>query len=239
MHWLDWVVVATYLVWIVGDGLRRTEGSDKVEGYFLANRSLPWWAVGLSVMATQMSADHARRHDRAGAMRRAALHPVLFRPADRDGDPVGDARAVLLPRQRVHRVRVSRAAVRRARRGRWRACCSCAARGLSLRRHIAAPAVILSIILGWKLHADGPGDLRADDRSTRCSAACRPWRGPTSSRCASSSAAWSRRWSCSIFGLPHDVGFGQALHLAGATGRLQARRLPLRSAARPTRSGRA
>src|SRR2546430_12535163 len=27
-----------------------------VEGYFLASRSLPWWAVGLSVMATQMSA---------------------------------------------------------------------------------------------------------------------------------------------------------------------------------------
>src|SRR3989337_4586813 len=41
---------------MVGDGLRRTEGGDKVEGYFLANRSLPWWAVGLSVMATQLSA---------------------------------------------------------------------------------------------------------------------------------------------------------------------------------------
>ena len=56
MHWLDWAVVAAYLVWVVADGLRRTEGSDKVEGYFLANRNLPWWAVGLSVMATQLSA---------------------------------------------------------------------------------------------------------------------------------------------------------------------------------------
>ena len=56
MHWLDWLVVGAYLVWIVWDGLRRTEGGDKVEGYFLANRSLPWWAVGLSVMATQLSA---------------------------------------------------------------------------------------------------------------------------------------------------------------------------------------
>src|SRR4029077_15389091 len=36
--------------------LRRSKGTDKVEGYFLGNRSLPWWAVGLSVMATQMSA---------------------------------------------------------------------------------------------------------------------------------------------------------------------------------------
>src|SRR6187431_3497290 len=56
MHWLDWLVVGGYLVWIVWDGLRRSTNTDKVEGYFLASRSLPWWAVGLSVMATQMSA---------------------------------------------------------------------------------------------------------------------------------------------------------------------------------------
>ena len=56
MHAIDWAVVAVYLVWIVWDGLRRSKGTDKVDGYFLANRSLPWWAVGLSVMATQLSA---------------------------------------------------------------------------------------------------------------------------------------------------------------------------------------
>src|SRR3989449_1637183 len=56
MHPLDWAVVVVYVTWIVYDGLRRSKGTDKVDGYFLANRSLPWWAVGLSVMATQMSA---------------------------------------------------------------------------------------------------------------------------------------------------------------------------------------
>jgi SSS family solute:Na+ symporter len=56
MHTLDWLVVAAYLVWIVHDGLKRTKNAGEVEGYFLANRSLPWWAVGLSVMATQLSA---------------------------------------------------------------------------------------------------------------------------------------------------------------------------------------
>src|SRR6187200_1035896 len=56
MRPLDWLVVLVYLVWIVYDGLRRSKGTDKVDGYFLADRSLPWWAVGLSVMATQMSA---------------------------------------------------------------------------------------------------------------------------------------------------------------------------------------
>jgi SSS family transporter len=45
-----------YLIYVVVDGLRRSRGTKEIEGYFLANRSLPWWAVGLSVMATQLSA---------------------------------------------------------------------------------------------------------------------------------------------------------------------------------------
>src|SRR5258706_15031060 len=56
MRPFDWLVVVGYISWIVIDGLRRSKGTNKVDGYFLASRSLPWWAVGLSVMATQMSA---------------------------------------------------------------------------------------------------------------------------------------------------------------------------------------
>jgi Na+/proline symporter len=53
---VDWAIVALYLTWIVWDGLRLTKRSNELEGYFLGGRSLPWWAVGLSVMATQLSA---------------------------------------------------------------------------------------------------------------------------------------------------------------------------------------
>jgi solute:Na+ symporter, SSS family len=56
MHLVDWIVVAAYFAWILTDGIRRSHRTSEVEGYFLANRSLPWWAVGLSVMATQLSA---------------------------------------------------------------------------------------------------------------------------------------------------------------------------------------
>jgi Na+/proline symporter len=56
MHWINWVIVVVYLLVVVVDGLRRTRGTKNLEGYFLAGRSLPWWAVGLSVMATQLSA---------------------------------------------------------------------------------------------------------------------------------------------------------------------------------------
>ncbi len=56
MHPINWIIVIAYLGWVVTDGIRRARGTRKIEGYFLANRSLPWWAVGLSVMATQLSA---------------------------------------------------------------------------------------------------------------------------------------------------------------------------------------
>lgn len=56
MHWINWVIVAAYLTYVVVDGIRKSKNTDSVEGYFLANKSLPWWVVGLSVMATQLSA---------------------------------------------------------------------------------------------------------------------------------------------------------------------------------------
>jgi len=56
MHPVDWVVVVGVTAWIVYDGLKRTKDSHEIEGYFLAKRSIPWWAAGISVMATQLSA---------------------------------------------------------------------------------------------------------------------------------------------------------------------------------------
>ena len=56
MHPIDWAIIAAYIAWISWDGLRLSKQSDGLEGYLLAGRSLPWWAVGLSVMATQLSA---------------------------------------------------------------------------------------------------------------------------------------------------------------------------------------
>jgi SSS family solute:Na+ symporter len=56
MHPVDWFVVVSFTAWIVYDGLRRTKDSHELEGYLLAKRSIPWWAAGISVMATQLSA---------------------------------------------------------------------------------------------------------------------------------------------------------------------------------------
>jgi SSS family transporter len=56
MSAIDWLVVASYVTWVVWDGLRQARRSKRLEGYLVAGRSLPWWLVGLSVMATQLSA---------------------------------------------------------------------------------------------------------------------------------------------------------------------------------------
>jgi SSS family solute:Na+ symporter len=56
MHPIDWTIIGAYLLWMIWDGLRRSKGTGELEGYFLGSRSIPWWAAGLSVMATQLSA---------------------------------------------------------------------------------------------------------------------------------------------------------------------------------------
>ncbi|HYO81010.1 MAG TPA: sodium:solute symporter, partial [Bryobacteraceae bacterium] len=56
MRILDWIVLAISLVAIVGYGLWRSRGSNTVDKYLLAGKSMPWYAMALSIMATQASA---------------------------------------------------------------------------------------------------------------------------------------------------------------------------------------
>jgi SSS family solute:Na+ symporter len=56
MQQLDWIVLSVTLLFIVSYGVYKTKGSKNVEDYILGNKETPWWTVGLSVMATQASA---------------------------------------------------------------------------------------------------------------------------------------------------------------------------------------
>lgn len=56
MTGLDWGLFALYFIGVISFALYQSRKNEGVEGYFLANRRLPWWAIGLSVMATQASA---------------------------------------------------------------------------------------------------------------------------------------------------------------------------------------
>lgn len=56
MNGLDWAVLLVYLVGIVAFGMWAGRGNLRMDDFFLAGRGMRWWAIGLSVMATQVSA---------------------------------------------------------------------------------------------------------------------------------------------------------------------------------------
>ena len=56
MSGIDWIVLTCTILFIVVYGIWKSRGSKNIDGYLLGDRSLPWYNVGLSVMATQASA---------------------------------------------------------------------------------------------------------------------------------------------------------------------------------------
>ena len=53
---LDWIVLGCTLLFIVGYGVWKTQGRKNVEDYVKGGKDAKWWTIGLSVMATQASA---------------------------------------------------------------------------------------------------------------------------------------------------------------------------------------
>ncbi len=148
MHLLDWIVLAAYLIYIVYDGLRLTRKSDEVEGYFLARRSLPWWAVGLSVMATQLSA--ITLVSTTGQAYADGMRFIQFYL----GLPLAMVILCVTVVPFFYRAKVYTAYEYLEKRfdAKTRALASfffLLSRGLSCGVIVAAPSVILSIVLGW------------------------------------------------------------------------------------------
>src|SRR4026209_1190048 len=56
MSQLDWIILAITLTGIIAFGLYRSRTTHNLDGYLLANRSMPWGLVLLSIMGTQASA---------------------------------------------------------------------------------------------------------------------------------------------------------------------------------------
>jgi Na+/proline symporter len=56
MRSLDWMVLVGSLIFIVTYGLFKSRGANTVNRYLLAGRTMPWYAMALSIMATQAGA---------------------------------------------------------------------------------------------------------------------------------------------------------------------------------------
>jgi Na+/proline symporter len=220
MRALDWLVVVSYLIWIVYDGLKRTKASDQVEGYFLANRSLPWWAVGLSVMATQLSAITLVGTTGQGYADGMRFVQFYF------GLPVAMIILSVTLVPFFYRARVFTAYEYLERRfdlktRTFASLLFLLSRGMSCGAIIAAPAVILSIILGWNLTFT----ILAIGVPTIVYTMLGGVQAVTWTdvkQMAVIVAGLLAAVTVLILGLPEGVGLGGALHVAGATGRLNA-----------------
>jgi SSS family transporter len=220
MHLLDWAVVVAYLVWIVWDGLRRSKATSEVEGYFLANRSLPWWAVGLSVMATQLSAITLVGTTGRGYAEGLSVVQLYL------GLPVAMVILSVTLVPFFYRAKVFTAYEYLERRfdSRTRTLASLlflVSRALSCGVIIAAPAVILSIVLGWNLTLTILGIGLPTVLYTMVGGV--------------QAVTWTdvkqmvvivlgvgAAVGVLLFQLPDHVSVGEALHIAGTTGRMQA-----------------
>ncbi len=54
--WLNWTTLGIYLVGLVGIGVWFARREKSTDDFFLAGRRIPWWAAGLSIFGTQLSA---------------------------------------------------------------------------------------------------------------------------------------------------------------------------------------
>jgi len=219
MHPIDWAIVGVYLVWIVWDGLRLTKKSDEIEGYFLGSRSLPWWAVGLSVMATQLSAITMIGGTGQGyndGMRFLQFYYAL---------PIAMIvlSVTLVPFFHNAKIYTAYEYLERRFDAKTRAFTSMLfllSRSMSLGVVISAPAVVLAVVMGFSVTATAllialPTAVYTMFGGVQAVA----WTDVK--QMVLIVAGLIAAVVVLMIGLPGDVSIGEALHIAGATGRLQ------------------
>ncbi|MEO5823199.1 MAG: sodium:solute symporter [Vicinamibacteraceae bacterium] len=220
MHPVDWFVVAAYFAWIVIDGVKRSHRTNEVEGYFLANRSLPWWAVGLSVMATQLSAITLVGTTGRGFGEGMSVLQLYF------GLPLA---MIILSTTVVpffYRAKVFTAYEYLERRFdvKTRTLTSALfllSRGLSCGAVLSAPSVILSVIFGWNLPLTVLAmGIPAVGYTLVGGVQAVTWADVK--QMAVIVVGVAAALVVLVLGLPETTSVGSALHLAGATGRLTA-----------------
>jgi len=148
MRPLDWVVLVGSLTSIIAYGLYRGRGSNTVDRYLLAGKSMPWYAMALSIMATQASAItfiSTTGQSYADGMRFVQFYfglPLAMVVLSATAVPI------------FHRAKVYTAYEYLENRfdAKTRALASLiflAQRGLSVGLTFYAPAIVLSVIFGW------------------------------------------------------------------------------------------
>ncbi len=150
LNWIDWVVLIATLLFIVLYGTWKTKGSNSVQDYIRGGNQSKWWTIGLSVMATQASA--ITFLSTTGQAYADGMGFVQFY----FGLPIAMIIICLVFIPLYHRLKVFTAYEYLEKRFDLKTRTLAAIifliqRGLAAGITIFAPAIILSIVLGWNI----------------------------------------------------------------------------------------
>ncbi len=220
MKGLDWGVLGASLLFIVGYGTWRSRKQKGLEGYLLAGRSQAWWTVAVSIMATQASA--ITFLSTPGQAFADGMRFVQFY----FGLPVAMVILCVTVVPLFHRLKVYTAYEYLE--GRFdaktrtlTATLFLLQRGLACGLTIYAPALVLSVLLGWSIQVTTLliGSLVVVYTATGGAKAVnetQTW------QMAVILVAMGFALAALIRVLPEGVGFGDAVLVSGALGRMNA-----------------
>ena len=218
MSRLDWFVLASALLFVVLWGLWKGRGATTGEGYIGGGRDHRWWLIGLSIIATQTSAITFLSTPGQAYVDGMRFVQFYF------GLPLAAVvlSVTLLPL--YHRLKVSTAYELLEARFDLKTRLLAAIlfliqRGLAVGLTIFAPALVLSVLLGWSLHVNIliVGVLVMIYTVTGGTKAV-AW--AHSSQMVIIACGMLLAGVMTAHRLPAEVSFGDALHVAGGLGRL-------------------
>ena len=220
MSHVDWIVLCVTLGLVVLYGLWRSRGRGGLDHYMLAGRTMPWYAVALSVMATQASA--VTFISTPGQAYVDGMRFVQFY----FGLPLAMIILSFTAVPLFHRARVFTAYQYLEQRfdaktGTLVSIVFLIQRGLALGITLYAPAVVLTVIFGWpdwqtSLIMGGIAVAFATAGGVKATA----WSHTLQMMVMT--AALVVALTCAVQLLPSHVSFGDAVNLAGASGKLNA-----------------
>ncbi|GAB2953078.1 hypothetical protein GCM10027048_17870 [Hymenobacter coalescens] len=219
MSALDWAVLTGTLAFIIGYGTWRTrKAGSSLDGYLLGGRQTRWWGVGLSIIATQASA--ITFLSTPGQAYADGMRFIQFY----FGLPVAMVLIAVVVVPIYHRLRVYTAyeylQSRFDRRTRTLAAgLFLLQRGLSNGLSLYAPALVLSAILGWNTTVT-VCLLGAAIIGYTVSGGTRAVTVTQQGQVAVIFSGMAIAGYLLVHYLPAEVGFTDALHVAGNLGRL-------------------
>ena len=220
MRGIDWAVLIASLVAIIGYGLYRSRGSKTVASYLLAGRTMRWWVIGLSIMATQASAITFIGTTGQGYVDGLRFVQFYF------GLPIAMViiSAIAVPlffRSGVYTAYEYLESRFDAKTRTLASLIFLVQRGLGVGLALYAPAVVLSVIMGWPepLTITTMGGLVV---AYTVIGGIKAVMWTDAQQMMVMFAGILAAFLAAVWGLPSDVSFLDAIHLAGISGKMRA-----------------